>query len=501
MPTLLQSILESAQRCGAAFASTCSDNGTTTSLIDATLLDQAADATAFNGGWIYRPDAVLTADKTRRIADEGFNPQSGALVPNRAWTNPPTIGETYHVYAMVPPKPQAGLPTDWTTLVNRGLNNMWFIDELTVGHGVDGLLERRFPIDRIEIVLVAAIAVAGGSGATITAPSGWTSVTTINQSTNLQLRIFTHRQLNTDPIEWTFTLDSSRAASAVLGAYVNCNPTTPVDVTGNATGASAQTITAPAVTTAQNNEVVLRFAAGATAAAFTPPTDMYLRADVVGLDGAATIGLQLTDNVVGVAGSSAAVTFTPSTVPNNMIAATVALAIRNARTQTVFTSYSYGQNGTGASTIVLQRPPDLPSTEWVPNRQALRQVLYRRYPAGYTSDYQGQAIDVDMNKGGRTADILENGPQRTLTLSQGPASQQDVVLVVQRPYPPLTLDIDTTDCPLDIVALRTRVELFAYLNSAPQTQHDYDYEIVAAQAEWLDRWKLIRPAPAMVGIG
>lgn len=499
--TLLAAMLESAQRAGAAFTSTCSADGTVSTLVDTGLLDQAESPEAFAGGWILRPNATLSTDKLRRIADSGFNPTSGELIPRRAWTNAPTSGEVYHVYALVPPYVQPGTIESWQRLVNRALSQMWFLDELTIGHGVDGLLERRFPIERMEITLVAAIAVAGGSGATITAPSGWTAVRTDNVSTNLQLAIYRKRQLNTDPIEWTFTLDSSRAASGILAAYVDCNPTTPVDATGLATVSSAGTsITTAAVTTANNNELVLRFVAGDAAATFTPPTDVYVRGDVVGLDGAATIGLALFDNVVTAAGSAPTEVITASTAVR-MAATTVALAIRDARKQMVFTSMSYAHNGAGAATIVLQRPTNLPNTEWMPNRQSVRQYLFRRYPSGYTSDYQGQPIDVDMNKGGRWADVLENETQRTVVCSQGPSVTQDVVLVVQRPYPPLTLDTDTTECPLNVLALRTRVELFAYLNSAPTTRGDYQQELATAIAEWEDLYKTIRPQTAMVGAG
>lgn len=139
--TLNDVVLEAAMRCGAGFSSTCSALGTTTTLIDASAMDQGTDANFAAGGWVYRPDAVLAADKVRRITASGFDPSTGTWTVTRVWTNAPASAEAYQVYAILPPIEQTGMAESWRRLVNRGLINMWFEDEMTVGTG-DGTRTR-----------------------------------------------------------------------------------------------------------------------------------------------------------------------------------------------------------------------------------------------------------------------------------------------------------------------------------------------------------------------
>ena len=73
--------------------------------------------------------------------------------------------------------------------------------------------------------LIATINVAGGSGATITAPSGWTTLAgPTNESTNEQLltqyRIATGLEAST----YTWTFDTTRQAAGAMAAYSGCYP-------------------------------------------------------------------------------------------------------------------------------------------------------------------------------------------------------------------------------------------------------------------------------------
>jgi hypothetical protein len=145
MPTLNEVVLEAAQRCGAGFASTCSALGTTTTLIDASAMDQGTDANFASGGWIYRPDAADATDYVRRITSEGFDPDTGTWTVTRAWTNAPADDEVYQVYSIIPPIGQPGISESWKRLVNRGLSATWFEDQIPIGSG-DGSSIRRFPI-------------------------------------------------------------------------------------------------------------------------------------------------------------------------------------------------------------------------------------------------------------------------------------------------------------------------------------------------------------------
>lgn len=67
--------------------------------------------------------------------------------------------------------------------------------------------------------LVVGIAVAGGSGATVTTPSGWTSQGTVSEGTDVQMHTFWRLANGQEAASYTFTLDSARMASGVMAAY------------------------------------------------------------------------------------------------------------------------------------------------------------------------------------------------------------------------------------------------------------------------------------------
>lgn len=274
MPTLNEAVIESAMRCGAGFASTCSSVGTTTTLIDVQATDQGTDAGFASGGWIYRPDAALAADKVRRISNEGFDPSTGAWTPTRAWTNAPADDEVYQVYAIVPPIDQPGMPESWKRLVNRGLAAIWFEDTIVVGSG-DGSSGRRFPL---------------------VSESGWYA-----------------------------------------------------------------------------------------------------------------------------------------------------------------------------------------------NEQHIKQVFFR------TTDTAGLTYDYNQSRGHHYWDIVHDAGIPTILTSHAPTENQDVVVVAVRTYPPLDDDDDETDCPLDLIALRTRYELYRHLNANPQSQGQYAGEEARSQQDWWSEYRQHRP--------
>lgn len=493
--TLLEAMLEAAQRCGAAFSSTAETGSATDALIDSDLQDNASDQDAYSGGWIYRPDAGAS-DRLRALPPQGsFNTQTGALIPAREWAVAPTNGETYHVYAMLPPRSQPGQVESWQRLVNRALGNLGTVVELPVGTGGTGA--RYFPLRPPAITLVAAIVVAGGSGATVTTPSGWTLRSTINLSTTIQLVIYTRRQLLTDPIEWEVTFDTTRVATGMVMAYVDANPTSPQDATGSAT-ATAVTVTAPSVTTVAAGERVLRVVAADGPAAYSGPTSpkLQLRADATLIDGAANQGIALFDQEVAGAGASGTAVLTASQ-SRGQIAVTIALARRDTQHRTVYAGSSIAYTpAAGATSITLTRPLNLPHDEWIPNRQAVRKVMVRRYEDESSELASAEPWELDMSKRGRWWRINEG--ENSLRLSYAPTTGQEVVVEVQRPYPPLVADNDVTTCDLERLVLRTRVEFYSYLNSVPQSRGKYASELVQALEEWRAREADVRPQLAMV---
>lgn len=495
--------MEGARRAGACFESVAESGSSTQMLIDSALLDNGVLQDAYAGGWCYRPDATAAADRMHALPQQGsFNVTAGGLVPIRAWTNAPAAGERYMLFALLPPRDQPGQVESWMHLANRALVNMWQVAEFPVGSSGGGANTRWFPVLRAEVVLVAAIVVAGGSGATITAPSGWTSQATVNLSTTLQLRVFTHRARPNDPVEWTFTLDDDRVATGCIVGYLDPNPTSPVDVTASATVTSTAAISAPAVTTTNQNETVLRIVAADVPLTWTPQgTSLQRRFDATLRDGNANQGLAVFDGEQTGTNNGQANTLTGSGAANQ-IAITLALAIRDSTHRTLFFGApTLGFTAAaGASSLVLPRPLNVPNDDWVPGVADTRGAFVRRYTAKEDGQFLGQPWDSDLNTRGSWWKLHEDNGDRYLEVSPWTLQTNDLVfLQVQRPLMTLVSDDDETACPLDVFALRIRYELFSYLNAAPATRGKYGVELAQALADWMRAYKTIEPQQAVIG--
>lgn len=135
--TLRRLRFEAAQEAGAAFQGTTTGAQTTTTLTDAVLMDNGVDDSFLEGAWVYRPDANATADKLRRLPEDGFDITTGkwTLAAARAWTNAPAPGETYQVFTMLPPVDQAGFAGSWNRIIRWALQHCAFIDQVNLGLG------------------------------------------------------------------------------------------------------------------------------------------------------------------------------------------------------------------------------------------------------------------------------------------------------------------------------------------------------------------------------
>lgn len=97
-------------------------------------------------------------------------------------------------------------------------------------------------------VLLACIGVAGGTGASITPPSGWTLVSTQAQGTNMLMNVYWYLATGYDASSFAWTFDSARQASGFIldysGAYGHLPPSS--TTTSTATAGSVTVTTAPA---------------------------------------------------------------------------------------------------------------------------------------------------------------------------------------------------------------------------------------------------------------
>ena len=149
-------------------------------------------------------------------------------------------------------------------------------------------------------VMLAAVAVRGGSNVTNMAIAGWTNLFTTNQSTNVQLSVF-FRVASSEPATYTATWTGSFNAAG--GIYAASGAQTGTPLSGNQANASSVNVTAPSISPSGTG--LLIFVGGLSAGAtFTPPPTMQERIDVKSTAGATNAALTFADETLIAAGSS-----------------------------------------------------------------------------------------------------------------------------------------------------------------------------------------------------
>ena len=142
-------------------------------------------------------------------------------------------------------------------------------------------------------VMVAAIAVRGGTGTTITAPAGWTLILRTDNGTTLS--VATYRRLAgtaaADPGPYAWGFNSSIRATGAINSYSGVHGTTPVNISGGGTGSSASVVAPSVTTTVANTRLVGVFSRADGGTSFALPAGHTERNDVAtaaGGNGAAT---------------------------------------------------------------------------------------------------------------------------------------------------------------------------------------------------------------------
>jgi hypothetical protein len=475
---------------GTADASAC----TNTLLVDAALSDVGIDTEFLNAAWIYTPGAAAAADYLRRAAESPFVVATGGITPTRAWATAPD-GLAYQIYPLVPPINAPGVPLSWNRAVNAGLREVYFRDSIIVGRG-RGSSARRFNLTSAETVLVAMLAVQGGTGVTITPPSGWTLILRTNTSADLAVATYWKRAAENDGHDFSFGLDQSRAAAGVVVAYSDVNTEDPVDASaGEAATPASTTATATTASSTVVDTRILRFYGGADAASMSGPSGHLERADAGRDDSdndaeASAAAYDIDQSSVGSAGAADATL----NIARINIGQTVILQPRAGK-QISFIDSSTRDNGSGATTLDLPRPSGVSNDDWTPNEDSIRRV----WSQGYATD--GDPSERDYNKRGRWWEVRQDGPDETLILGPyGPSTREDVVIEVHRPYPPLAADTDESYIPVNLGAHATVWQLYKLLNKAPVTRGQFAGEEKAAHDDFLLEYAKQRPSGVIVGI-
>jgi hypothetical protein len=131
-------------------------------------------------------------------------------------------------------------------------------------------------------LMIAEIAVRGGTGTQITAPSGWTLVRRDNSGPNIAQAIYRRTVPGSppEPISYTWTFNGGAKDSAgAIAAYIGASTATPLGVTGGQGNASSTSLTAPSllIPSGQNADLLMGLYSIANSAAVTLPPGMTPR--------------------------------------------------------------------------------------------------------------------------------------------------------------------------------------------------------------------------------
>lgn len=135
---------------------------------------------------------------------------------------------------------------------------------------------------QVNDTLIAVVGVDGGTGATINIPTGWTQLRSTTQGTNIRQHLYYRLANGQEAATYTWTFDTTRAASAAILAYSGANLFSPPATAPASSGTASTTITAATINSTYETGLVLQLITtrNTTAAAnITPGTGYSERED------------------------------------------------------------------------------------------------------------------------------------------------------------------------------------------------------------------------------
>ena len=122
-------------------------------------------------------------------------------------------------------------------------------------------------------LMIAQIAVRGGSGQLITAPAGWSLVRSDFSSTAVIQGIYSHVASSSEPATYTWTFRGNNNAAGGIADFFGANTASPVDVSNGLGNISSTSITAPGVVipaASSNDHLLCLFSTAGGVAPVTP---------------------------------------------------------------------------------------------------------------------------------------------------------------------------------------------------------------------------------------
>lgn len=173
-------------------------------------------------------------------------------------------------------------------------------------------------------VMLASLA-AQGSGA-ITPPSGWTVVQDTPNGTTGRQASYVHVAGASEPTSYSWSLGTTRIASGGVLAYSGVDNSTPVDISGSASGGAGNAVAPSVITTAAGDEIVVPVTfRGGAAVTVTPAATLAERYDRSSGGAAGFVSTEAADTAQAAAGATGTKTAVPSAGTSLWIAHTIAL--------------------------------------------------------------------------------------------------------------------------------------------------------------------------------
>ena len=255
---------------------------------------------------------------------------SGAVTPTPSSTPIPTAISTFTPVAtpIATPSPTASASTGLVSL--RG-----------VGTGSTATLSTQLTVNvpagvQPNDLMIAQIAVRGGTGIAITPPSGWSLVRRDNSSTTTAQAVYSHLvpAAPSEPATYTWNFSGSNDAAGGIAAYFGASAAAPVDASNGQGNASSASITAPsiAVPGGDNQDRLLGLFAIANSSAVTVPPGSTAHWSFHATGGG--IGVAASDLQLGSSGPTGNLIATAGTAANNAGALVALLPAQTAPTPT-----------------------------------------------------------------------------------------------------------------------------------------------------------------------
>lgn len=206
-------------------------------------------------------------------------------------------------------------------------------------------------------LLLAGIAVDGGSPATITPPSGWSLIARTDNDTNVGIESYQKIAGTLEPTSYTWTITPQSRAVGGITRYSGVSVSNPIDASAGNIGRGTTATTSSITTTVANAKIVALFAIDYgihSNGYFTPPTGMAERYDTAktpfGPSVTSNDATQVAEGNSGIKSSNI-----NTVLPKNWVSQLIALRPSSTSITDDFNSYSDGElnggnGGTGWAT-------------------------------------------------------------------------------------------------------------------------------------------------------